>query len=298
MAIGIHAVDKKTFSKCLHKLYEEKQSYKDDILRVSRKIIRQKHNKLSSSSDENSEIIHITASYDGTWQKRGHTSLYGIGIVVDILTGLVTDYEILSKYCPECTTTERDLGEHSTDFSIWYKAHKPKCRENYVGSSNAIDVKATEILRTRSVENCGMRYMNVLSDGDSKTYQHLLELDVYGDNLKISKEECLNYVTKRLGTSLRNNVKEWRSKDVTIGGRKEGSLKESTILKLTNFYRKAIKDNVPDGQKMKTAIFASLFYTSLTDKAPKHNKCPTGVTSWCFYQRALANNEKQSLIRQ
>ncbi|GBL89892.1 hypothetical protein AVEN_178326-1 [Araneus ventricosus] len=134
--------------------------------------------------------------------------------------------------------------------------------------------------------------MNVLSDGDSKTYQHLLELDVYGDNMIISKEECLNHVAKRFGTGLRNNVKEWRSESVAIGGRKEGSLKESTILKPTNFYRKAIKDNAPDVQKMKTSIFASLFHTSSTDTAPKHNKCPTGVTSWCFYQRASTNNEK------
>ncbi|GBN57426.1 hypothetical protein AVEN_10585-1 [Araneus ventricosus] len=43
---------------------------------------------------------------------------------------------------------------------------------------------------------------------------------------------------------------------------------------------------------MKTAIFASLFHNSSTDKPPKHNKCPTGVTPWCFYQRELANNEK------
>ncbi|GBM13704.1 hypothetical protein AVEN_148219-1 [Araneus ventricosus] len=167
-----------------------------------------------------------------------------------------------------------------------------RMQRNYVGSSNAMEVKDAEILRTRSVENCGMRYMNVLSDGDSKTYQHLLELDVYGDSMKISKEECLNHVAKRLGTGFRNKVKEWRRKGVTIGGRKEGSLKESTILKLTNFYRKAIKDNVPDVQKMKTAIFASLLHTSSVDKAPKLNKCPTGLTSWCFYQKALANNEK------
>ncbi|GFV20287.1 hypothetical protein TNCV_3178821 [Trichonephila clavipes] len=26
-------------------------------------------------------------------------------------------------------------------------------------------------------------------------------------------------------------------------------------------------------------------------KTPKHSKCPTGSTSWCFYQRALAKNE-------
>jgi hypothetical protein len=66
-------------------------------------------------------------------------------------------------------------------------------------------------------------------------------------------------------------------------------LNENTILKLTNFYKKAIKDNIPD---MKTTIYASLFHSSSTDKSPKHNKCPTGSTSWCFYQRVIANNEK------
>ncbi|GBN51620.1 hypothetical protein AVEN_268688-1 [Araneus ventricosus] len=86
---------------------------------MSRKIIRQKHNELASPSDKNGDIIDITVSYDGTWQKSGHTSLYGIAMVVDIFSGLVIDYEILSKYCPECTTSKRNLEEHSTDFSIW-----------------------------------------------------------------------------------------------------------------------------------------------------------------------------------
>ncbi|GBM18207.1 hypothetical protein AVEN_151738-1 [Araneus ventricosus] len=131
------------YRKLKDKLYEEKQSYKDVILQVPHKIIIQKHNELASPSDEN---IDITVPYDGTWQKRGHTSLYGISIVVDILTGLVFDYEILSKYCSECTTAKRDLGEHSADFSIWYKAHKPECSENCVRSSNAMKVKAAEIL--------------------------------------------------------------------------------------------------------------------------------------------------------
>ncbi|CAL1280744.1 unnamed protein product [Larinioides sclopetarius] len=149
MAIGIHAMDKKTFSKCLHKLYEEKQAYKDDILEMSRKIIRQKHNEIESPSDKN-DVIDIAVSYDGTWYKRGYTSQYGIGIVVDILTGLVIDFEILSKYCPECTTAKRDLGRMSSEFDIWYKAHKPDCSENYEGSSNAMEVKAAEILWKRS----------------------------------------------------------------------------------------------------------------------------------------------------
>ena len=43
-----------------------------------------------------------TVSFDGSWQKRGHTSLYGLATVIDVLTGLVLDYEILSKYCHVC----------------------------------------------------------------------------------------------------------------------------------------------------------------------------------------------------
>ncbi|GFV72117.1 uncharacterized protein TNCV_2460501 [Trichonephila clavipes] len=86
MAIGIHAMDKKTFSKCLHKLYEEKCSFKEDILEISRKVVRKHHEDLLGTANG---VIDITVSYDGTWQKRGHSSLYGIGIVIDILTGLI-----------------------------------------------------------------------------------------------------------------------------------------------------------------------------------------------------------------
>ncbi|GFX86204.1 uncharacterized protein TNCV_2560861 [Trichonephila clavipes] len=108
-----------------------------------------------------------------------------------------------------------------------------------------MEVKAAEILWKRCIKNCGMRYVSILSDGDAKTYQHLSSLNVYGNCIKIAKEECINHVAKRLGTGFRNKISEWRNKGITIGGRKEGNLKENTIVKLTNFYRKAIKDNAP-----------------------------------------------------
>ncbi|GBN79283.1 hypothetical protein AVEN_27577-1 [Araneus ventricosus] len=176
--------------------------------------IIQRHTNKDSSDDDECNINENISGKEQLSIKSYGSFLDTVPELGKLLTGLVIDYEILSKYCPECTTA--DLVEHSADFSIWYKAHKPECSENYVGSSNAMEVKAAEILWTRSVENCGMRYMNVLSDGDSKTYQHLLELDIYGDNMKISKEECLNHVAKTLGTGLRNKVKEWRSKGVTM----------------------------------------------------------------------------------
>lgn len=63
-------------------------------------------------------VLDITISHDGTWQKHWNTkSMYGIGLVIDILTGLVIDYEILSKYYPECVSSKRHLGEHNEDTS-------------------------------------------------------------------------------------------------------------------------------------------------------------------------------------
>jgi hypothetical protein len=70
-------------------------------------------------------------------------------------------------------------------------------------------MKPAEILWKRSLNACGMRYVNILSDGDAKTYQHVVSLNVYGSSIKILKEECLNHVAKRLGTGLRNKVTEY-----------------------------------------------------------------------------------------
>ncbi|GFY13877.1 uncharacterized protein TNCV_986491 [Trichonephila clavipes] len=70
---------------------------------------------------------------------------------------------------------------------------------------------------------------------------------------------------------------------VTLGGRKQGSLTDKNITKLQNYYRKA-KDNVPDTDKVKTTIYASLMHCSSTDKKPMHasdtilERCVAGKT--------------------
>lgn len=100
LVLGIQAMDKKTFSKCLNSLSEDGKDIKREMLELSRNIVRQRHEDIDPTLKEQS-IINISVSYDGTWHKRGHTSIYGLGIVIDVLTGLVIDYEVLSKYCPE-----------------------------------------------------------------------------------------------------------------------------------------------------------------------------------------------------
>ncbi|GFW98259.1 uncharacterized protein TNCV_332111 [Trichonephila clavipes] len=111
----------------------------------------------------------------------------------------------------------------------------------------------------------GFRYITVLSDGDCKTFNYLCEEKVYGPDIVIKKEECINHVS----------------------GKAHGSLKEATIKKLTTYYQKAILRNKGDVNAMKTAIYATLLHSISTDAKPQHSKCPAGENSWCFYQSAL-----------
>lgn len=95
-------------------------------------------------------------------------------------------------------------------------------------------------------------------------------------------------MSKRLDIALRNKVKEWKEKGVCLGSRKKGILVEEVIIKLTNLYRKVIKNNAPDFIKMKTVKFASLYHCMSNNKKPQHQKCPSAPKLCCFYNRASA----------
>ncbi|KAL8563509.1 hypothetical protein ACOMHN_066176 [Nucella lapillus] len=41
---------------------------------------------------------------------------------------------------------------------------------------------------------------------------------------------------------------------------------------------------------MQNAVWASFFHTVSTNESHNHDHCPEGPFSWCFYQRAIANN--------
>ncbi|GFY14817.1 uncharacterized protein TNCV_648601 [Trichonephila clavipes] len=119
---------------------------------------------------------------------------------------LVIDYEILSKYCTKCTAAVRDLSGDSPDFAIWHEGHKSECQINHTGSSSSMEMEAAAILWQRSIKECNMRYTCILSDGDSKTFQHLMSLNIYGKGKPIKRGMYQPYL-KRLGTGLRSKVK-------------------------------------------------------------------------------------------
>lgn len=290
MLMNIHLMSSRTFN-----LY--KKILHSSLSRATNKQFEQIRNDIKKAyNEEVNGITNIAVTFDGTWLTRGHTSQIGIGCVIDMLTGYVVDFQVMSKYCKECELAKNKLNKSSKEFEIWYEEHKDSCSINHSGSSGSMEVQAASKLWSRS-EKIGFRYTSVLSDGDSKAFQYITEARIYGD-VKIKKEECVNHVSKRLGTALRNCVKEWRSRGVTLGGKSHGSLKDETIKKLTRYYQNAILKNKGDASKMKTAIFATLFHSISTDKKPQHSKCPPGPESWCFYQAAVASGKKPGLHKE
>ncbi|GFT62787.1 uncharacterized protein TNCV_4854901 [Trichonephila clavipes] len=70
-------MDRKTFAKCMHNLSVKNKEVKKKMLEMSRHAAREAHVKVDASL-KNQEIIDVSVSYDGTWQKRGHTSNLGL----------------------------------------------------------------------------------------------------------------------------------------------------------------------------------------------------------------------------
>ena len=52
------------------------------------------------------EVIHTIVTVDGTWQKQGHSSLFGVIVVISWKMGQVLDREVLSKHCTQCSIRE------------------------------------------------------------------------------------------------------------------------------------------------------------------------------------------------
>ena len=64
----------------------------EEVLTASVSKVRETYLHLDPTAS--TDHLCITVSFDGSWHKRGHTSMYGVAAVIDVLTGLVVDYVV------------------------------------------------------------------------------------------------------------------------------------------------------------------------------------------------------------
>ncbi|GBM80681.1 hypothetical protein AVEN_137208-1 [Araneus ventricosus] len=236
----------------------------------------------------------ITVSGDGTWKTRGHTSQIGVCTVIGADTGKVIDVEVLSKACKGCS---RWKGPRiGSAFKKWHARHSQVCTKNHIGSSGKMEGDGMVKLFQRSESERGVRYLNYIGDGDSSTFLSISACHPYGENVPLSKVECVGHVQKRMGSRLRKLKKKYGSKKLydnkTISGK--GRLTDNIIDQLSVFYGNAIRQHSNSVKDMRNAVWAIYFHMRSTDNEPLHSFCPAGETSWCKYNQAVSKGTAET----
>jgi len=243
----------------------------------------------------------LIVSGDGTWQKQGFTSLYGVASLIGYYTGKVVDICVKSSHCKKCEYWNKKCN--TEEFAEWHEEHirNNECDSNHDGPAGNMEVGAIVEMFKRSMEKLSVMYKFYIGDGDSKTFTGVKNAKPYGDNVQIYKKECVGHVQKRMGTRLRSLVKNVVEKVLSKGKiikkkllSGKGKLTAKLIDKLTIYYGLAIRRHSDSVENMKNAIWATFHHYSSTDKNPQHTKCPSGADSWCAWQRALAADDLAS----
>ena len=114
---------------------------------------------------QKNEVADIVVSCDGTWQRRGFSSLNGVVRVIASDTGKCVDYRVKSKQCASCTSwesrksTEPDLHEQFISKHV-----------NHEGSAGAMKVSGLIecFMESEKKQTFTLSY---IGDGDTKSVQ-------------------------------------------------------------------------------------------------------------------------------
>lgn len=138
----------------------------------------------------------LSVSGDGSWAKRGFTSLVGIVSLIGLHSGKVLDVNVRTSYCKACGLWKGK--ENTVEYQSWYDNHKDNCCANHEGSAGKMEVDGVVEMFLRSEELFKVRYGFYIGDGDSKTFKMLLDVHPYGEDFLVKKIECVLHVKKRV----------------------------------------------------------------------------------------------------
>ena len=196
---------------------------------------------------------------------RGHSSNIGTANVIGLTTGKVLDSVTQGKKCKGCDWWVNH-DKTSNKYAEWKARHK--CTVTHTGSSGSMEAVSTVTMFARSVEKNSLRYTGYIGDGDTSSFNSVLDSNPYGE-LKIHKKECVGHVQKRMGTRLRKLKDSLKGRKLsdgkTIGGK--GRLTDVKIDQITSYYDwNAIRANKGNLTKLGRQCRQYTFITKLRIK--------------------------------
>jgi hypothetical protein len=246
---------------------------------------------LGTNTFNNNSIKNCQVSVDGTWQKRGYSSMNGVVTLISRENGKCLDTAVLSKYCKGCAMWNGN--KNKPGYLNWKTNHI--CQANHNTSSGSMEAAGAILMFSRSVKSYGLRYTSYIGDGDTSSFNEVKSSNPYGEEIIIEKLECVGHVQKRLGTRCRSLLQSMKGKVLSDGKKLNGAgrLTDKVINKLQNYYGMAIRQNkllYP----MKKSVWAVLFHNSnISNPIERHQFCPQSKNSWCLWQADKLNNQNK-----
>ena len=167
--------------------------YNSKIKQVAETVMTEAAVELHKTDDI---IADIGVSLDGTWQKRGFTSLNGAVAAISLDTGRIVDVDIMSRYCQGCVNKKAAINVNK----VQSKTTSHVCTINHEGSAPKMEQSGVVRIFDRSIEKHKLRYSDYYGDGDTKSFSAVK--DTY-DGMTVKKKECIGHVQKRVGKRLR-----------------------------------------------------------------------------------------------
>ena len=97
-------MNKPAFNDSLKIIHHAYQSQSQVSMQSAATEIRKVH--LEEESIENS-VVDIAISADGSWQRRGYSSLHGLVTVISVDSGQCIDVDVIIKTCKSCEAMEK-----------------------------------------------------------------------------------------------------------------------------------------------------------------------------------------------
>ena len=234
--------------------------------------VRSRENSLASNIPG---ALKCDVSFDATWHRRGHYSNQGFGAAIDIVSNKVLDYMLYQRVCRKCLSwpIERRASQPE-EYAAFWSQHQTTCTANFSGSSQSMEGSAAVEIWKRSVERHRLVYSTYVGDGDSSSFMNLVKSDPYQGIETVRKEECLGHVQKRLKKHLKENSDLFCKLSV---GKME---------RVGQLYALVVAQN---RGKTPNEIQNAL-WNLLEHLVEKHANCPYSTKSWCYYQKARAEN--------
>ena len=219
-------------------------------------------------------------SFDATWHRRGHYSNQGFGAAIDIVSNKVLDFMLSQRICRKCLSwpSERRSSQPE-EYAEFWSEHQATCSANFSGSSQSMEGSAAVEIWKRSVERNSLVYSTYVGDGDSSSFKNVVNSNPYKRIESVRKEECLGHVQKRL-------KKHLKKKSILFC-----KLSASKIERVGQLYALVTQNRGKTPAQIQSALCNLLEHLY-----EKHANCPYSTDSWCYHQKARAENAEDPTL--